>query len=141
LGLISAADAPEPPAGPERRVYTATAKGRATLADALENKDWAAPRDRPPFLTWVALSWQARPGVFEKLQHRTRFLEEELTRKQTTLRAIRKEVGHRYHEAVWMVRLMILQFRTELRWLQELSAEMHRRGPARHPSYSDSGSE
>jgi hypothetical protein len=128
LGLISAADAPEPPGRPRTsRVYNHRKGSRRPCRRAGEQRV-AAQRDRPPFLTWVALCWQARPGVFEKqLQHRKRFLEEELTREQATLRGIRKEVGHRYHEAVWMARLMILQFRTELRCLQELSAEMHHR--------------
>ncbi len=50
-----------------------------------------------------------------------------------TLRAIRKEVGHGFHEAVWMVSLMIEQFRAELRWLRKLEREAPRRAPARHP--------
>jgi hypothetical protein len=49
-----------------------------------------------------------------------------------TLRAIKKEVGHGFHEAVWMVTLVIEQFRTELRWLKKLARELPRRAPARH---------
>ena len=94
-------------------------------------------RERPPFLTWVALSWQARPGVFEQqLRRRQAFLERELTREAEVLRSIRDEVGHRFHEAVWMVSLVIEQFRTELRWLRKLSVEVHRRAPARHAEYA-----
>ena len=95
-------------------------------------------RERPPFLTWIALSWQARPGVFEKqLLRRQKFLEKELAREEATLRAIREEVGHRFHEAVWMVSLMIQQFRTELRWLRKTDSQVHRRAPARHPQYAE----
>lgn len=39
--------------------------------------------------------------------------------------------GHPFHEAVWMVTLLITQFRTELRWLQKVAREAHRRAPAR----------
>jgi hypothetical protein len=53
------------------------------------------------------------------------------------LRSIREEVGHRFHEAVWMVGLAIEQFRSELRWLRKLSREVDRRAPARHPQYAE----
>src|SRR4030088_2076422 len=134
LGWVRASASDEPAAGPERSVFATTAKGRAALADALERADWTNQRERPPFLTWIALSWQARPGVFEQqLRRRQEFLEKELSREQATLKSIREEVGHRFHEAVWMVSLVIEQFHTELRWLRQLSPEIHRRAPARHP--------
>jgi DNA-binding PadR family transcriptional regulator len=133
LGLVRAAESDEAQAGPERRVFATAAKGRAALADALEREDWTTQRERPPFLTWIALSWQARPGVFQRqLERRREFLETELAREEATLRAIRKEVGHRFHEAVWMVSLIIQQFRLELKWLHKLSREIHRRAGARH---------
>jgi DNA-binding PadR family transcriptional regulator len=142
LGLIREAESDEPLAGPERRVLATAAKGRAALADALEREGWTTQRERPPFLTWVALSWQARPGVFQKqLERRREFLEKELLREQATLHAIRKEVGHRFHEAVWMVSLAIEQFRVELRWLEKLSREIHRRAGAKHAVYAGSNSE
>jgi len=133
FGLIRTTESDEPQAGPERRVFVTAAKGRAALADALEREAWTTQRERPPFVTWIALSWQARPGVFQRqLERRREFLEAELAREEATLRGIRKEVGHRFHEAVWMVSLIIQQFQTELRWLNKLSREMHRRGAARH---------
>jgi DNA-binding PadR family transcriptional regulator len=142
LGLIRDAESDEPLAGPERRVFVTAAKGRAALANALEWEDWTTQRERPPFLTWIALSWQARPGVFERqLKRRQEFLEKELTREETTLRAIRNEVGHRFHEAVWMVSLVIEQFRVELRWLRKLSREVHRRAGARHAAHAAKDSE
>jgi DNA-binding PadR family transcriptional regulator len=140
LGLIREAESDEPVAGPERRVLATTAKGRAALADALEREDWTVQRERPPFLTWIALSWQARPGVFQKqLERRREFLEKELTREEATLRAIRREVGHRFHEAVWVVSLTIQQSRVELRWLRKLSRELHRRAGAKYPAYAKAG--
>jgi DNA-binding PadR family transcriptional regulator len=133
MGLVRAAESDEAQAGPERRVFATAAKGRAALADALEREDWTTQRERPPFLTWIALSWQARPGVFQRqLERRREFLETELAREEATLRAIRKEVGHRFHEAVWMVSLIIQQFRLELKWLHKLSREIHRRAGARN---------
>jgi hypothetical protein len=33
-----------------------------------------------------------------------------------------------------MLRLVIAQFRTELAWLRKVTAEFHRRAPARHPA-------
>jgi DNA-binding PadR family transcriptional regulator len=136
-GLIRAAESEDRAAGPERSVFVTSAKGRTALAGALEREEWATQRERPPFLTWIALSWQARPGIFEQqVRKRQRFLEKELAREEETLRSIRAEVGHRFHEAVWMVSLTIEQFRCELRWLRKLSREMGRRAPARRPQYA-----
>jgi len=91
LRLVRIAESDEPEAGPERRVFVTAAKGRAALADALEREEWTTQRDRPPFLTWMALSWQARPGVFQRqLERRGEFLEKELAREEATLHAIRK---------------------------------------------------
>ena len=137
-GMIAAADTDEPSGGPDRRVFATTAKGRAALASALEREDWSVQRDRPAFLTWLALSWQARPGVVARqLARRKEFLQAELAKEQLTLRAVHREVGHRYHEAVWMIELMIAQFRTELRWLAKLSRDLRHRAPARRPSYAE----
>src|SRR5262252_1638945 len=134
LGLIRNANSAEVVAGPERNVFATNAAGRAALADALKREEWTTQRERPPFLTWIALSWQARPGVFARqVNRRQEFLQRELEREQETLRAVRAEVGHRFHEAVWMISLVIEQFRTELRWLKKLSREIPRRAQARHP--------
>jgi len=136
-GLIRSANSTGLAAGPERNVFATNAAGRASLADALEREEWTSQRERPPFLTWIALSWQARPGVFEQqLGRRHEYLEKELEKEIATLRSIHREVGHRFHEAVWMVSLMIQQFRTELRWIRKLQRELRRRAPARHPEYA-----
>jgi DNA-binding PadR family transcriptional regulator len=140
--LIRATESEAPNAGPERRIFETSAKGRAALADALEREDWTTQRERPPFLTWIALSWQVRPGVFlRQIQRRTKFLEAESTREEVTLRAIRKEVGHSFHEAVWMVSLTIQQMRVELRWLRKLAREIPRRAPAQHAPRAESSAD
>jgi DNA-binding PadR family transcriptional regulator len=142
--LIRAAESGEPAAGsprragPDRRVFETTESGRQALAGALERDGWATGRGRPAFLTWLALSWQASPRVVRRqVRRRQRFLAGELAREQATLRAILREVGHPYHEAVWAVSLMIAQFQTELRWLRRLARDMPRRGGARHPAYAE----
>jgi DNA-binding PadR family transcriptional regulator len=136
-GLIRAGESDEPAAGPERRVFETTAKGRHALSDALEREDWTTHRDRPVFLTWVALSWQAKNGVFQKqIARRREFLKSELAREEETLESILKEVGHPYHEAVWMVTLMIEQFKTELQWLRKMARELPRRASAKNPEYA-----
>jgi len=136
--MIRSLETGEPASGPERSSFETTAKGRAALADSLEREDWTTQRDRPTFLTWVALSWQARPGVFqEQIRRRQKFLELEVAREKEVLRSILEEVGHPYHEAVWMVSLMIEHFKTELRWLKRVAREIKKRGSARHPDYAD----
>ncbi len=136
LGFIREAGDQEPALGPERRVFAATAKGRTALASALERPDWTTHRERPPFLTWMALSWQAKqPVVREQLKRRKEFLLRELAREEETLRAVEAEVGHRFHEAYWMISLAIEQFRTELRWLEKVAHELDHRAPAKHPAH------
>jgi len=133
-GLIRDGESEDPAAGPDRRVFETTAKGRHALSDALDREDWTTQRDRPAFLTWVALSWQAQPGVFKKqIARRAEFLEREITREKETLDSIVAEVGHPYHEAVWMVTLMIEQFKTELKLLEKLARELPLRGAAQNP--------
>ena len=136
LGLIREAESDEATTGPERKVYATTPRGRSALADMLERDTWASQRERPPFLTWMALSWQARPGVFARqLGRRAAFLRQELARERVTLKSILQEVGHEFHEAVWMVTLTSSQFRTELLWLRRLQRTYRRRAPASNPNY------
>jgi DNA-binding PadR family transcriptional regulator len=136
-GLIIGSETDEPAAGPERSTFATTAKGRAALAGALEREEWATQRDRPPFQTWIALSWQARPGIFEKqIEWRREFLQSEVAREKEVLASILEEVGHPYHEAVWMVSFVIKQFQMELRWLRKLKRELPLRSPAQKPTYA-----
>lgn len=136
-GLIRATRTTQPAAGPERTSFATSAEGRTALASALEAEEWATQRERPVFLTWLALSWQARPSaVRAQLRRREEFLAKELAREKEALASVLKEVGHRYHEAVWMIELMIRQFEVELRWLRQVDRQLNRRGKAKHPDYS-----
>jgi DNA-binding PadR family transcriptional regulator len=135
--MIRSLETDEPALGPERSSFETTAKGKAALADALERSEWTTQRDRPPFLTWVALSWQASPSVVKRqIERRREFLQKEVAKEKEVLRSILQEVGHPYHEAVWMVSLMIEQFKVELRWLYKVELELRRRGPAKRPEYA-----
>jgi DNA-binding PadR family transcriptional regulator len=136
-GLLRGAENAEPAAGPDRSVFETTAKGKQALADALEREEWTTQRERPAFQTWLALSWQARPGVLQaQIERRRKFLEREVAREKEILRSVLEEVGHPYHEAVWMLSFVIEQFKLELRWLRKLRREVPRRARARHPSYA-----
>jgi DNA-binding PadR family transcriptional regulator len=137
-GLIRSLETEQPAAGPERSTFETTAKGREALADALELADWTTQREHPPFLTWMALSWQARPGVFRnQLKRRRKFLLKEIAREKKTLLSIYAEVGHKYHEAVWMVGLMLDQMRAEVRWTHQLERELARRARALYPQFAE----
>ncbi|HJX91682.1 MAG TPA: PadR family transcriptional regulator [Pyrinomonadaceae bacterium] len=132
LRLIRTLADDSPSAGPERRVFETTATGRDRLADALEGKHWVIERVHQPFLIWLALSWQARPRAFRKqLNSRKKFLEERLAEEHATLDDVMTEVGHPYHEAVWMLQLIIQQMETELRWVSRILADADKRAPAR----------
>lgn len=132
LNLIRAIDEDTTPAGPERRVFETTPAGREQLADALEREHWSTDRVYQPFLIWLALSWQARPGTFlHQLRRREKFLRSRIAEERSTLEDVLAEVGHPYHEAVWMIELFIEQSENELRWVRKLRSEAGKRAPAK----------
>jgi DNA-binding PadR family transcriptional regulator len=132
LKLIRVTNTDSPSAGPERRVLETTALGREQLADALEATHWVRHRVHQPFLIWLALSWQARPRTFRKqLISRKNLLAEQLEEERATLADVISEVGHPYHEAVWMLQLVIEQKKTELRWVERILQDTNKRAPAK----------
>jgi DNA-binding PadR family transcriptional regulator len=133
LQLIRVGVDDSPAAGPERRVFETTAAGRDRLADALEDKHWVHNRVHQPFLTWLALSWQARPRAFRRqLTNRKQLLQERLAEERATLKDVLHEVGHPYHEAVWMLQLVIEQMESERRWIERILKDATQRAPARN---------
>lgn len=131
LKLIRVTPGDLPAAGPERRVMQTTALGREQLANALEAKHWVTQKVHQPFLIWLALSWQARTKTFRKqLENRKKLLEQRLDEEETTLTDVLAEVGHQYHEAVWMLHLLIEQTQTELRWVERILRDADKRAPA-----------
>ena len=104
--------------GRKQQVFRLTPTGRKALADGLERSDWATRRELPPFLTWMALSPHARPGVAsQQLERRRQHLEEELEKYRATLVAIRAETGTMVEVADLMVQLTIRQIEVEIDWL------------------------
>jgi DNA-binding PadR family transcriptional regulator len=133
LKLIRVTAADSPSAGPERRIMETTPLGREQLAQALEATHWVRQRVHQPFLIWLALSWQARPRTFRKqLTSRKKLLEEQLKEERATLADVIDEVGHPYHEAVWMLQLLIEQKETELRWVERILQDTDKRAPAQN---------
>jgi DNA-binding PadR family transcriptional regulator len=121
--------------GADRRVLRTSAKGRIVLARELERDSWTNQRERPAFLTWLALSWQASPlAVKQQINRRLKFLEMEVEREEKTLGDVRHEVGHEYHEAVWMLKLTIAQLKSELMWVKQVARELPQRAPAANPN-------
>jgi DNA-binding PadR family transcriptional regulator len=138
LGLIRVGADDSPAAGPERRVFETTAAGRDRLADALESRHWVHNRVHQPFLIWLALSWQARPRVFRKqLESRKKLVDERLAEERATLKDVLDEVGHPYHEAVWMLQLVVEQMESERRWIERILKDADRRAPARKAKASN----
>ena len=131
LKLIRASNTDSGSGGPERRVMLTTPRGREQLADALEAKHWVTEKVHQPFLIWLALSWQARTPTFRKqLDNRRKLLQQRLHEERATLADVQAEVGHPYHEAVWMLELLIEQTQTELRWVERILRDAKKRAPA-----------
>src|SRR3954471_7936603 len=100
--------------GPERRVYRPADGGRRLFADALARARWATQRPPHPFLTWMVLSWQARPRDFQaQIARRRKFLEREIAEDTAALSAVIQETSPT-SDAAMVVRLSIRQFQTEL---------------------------
>jgi DNA-binding PadR family transcriptional regulator len=142
LRLIRISSEDSASAGPERRVFETTASGRERLANALDSSHWVSGRIYQPFLIWLALSWQARPSTFRKqLKNRKKFLEQRLTIECATLKEVMTEVGHPFHEAVWMLDLIIKQLKGEIEWCEQILLEASRRAPASNKQAPDNPSD
>jgi DNA-binding PadR family transcriptional regulator len=126
-GHVEPAGADDPSLGPERRTFAPTPQGRRALADALARAEWSTQRPPSPFLTWMVLSWQARPRDFAaQVERRQRFLREQLEEDRAALDAVIAETSPS-SDAAMIVRLGLRQFETELAWLDDV-AKRHRPG-------------
>jgi DNA-binding PadR family transcriptional regulator len=120
-GHIQTADYSES-LGPERRVYEPSDHGRRLLSDQLAQARWATQRPPDPFLTWLVLSWQARPRDFAaQIARRRKFVQKQLDDDRAALDAIIAETSAS-SDAAMIVRLGIRQFEVELAWLDEVAA-------------------
>src|SRR6185436_14190657 len=91
--------------GPDRLVFRPSPTGRRALADALARAEWATQHVPSPFVTWMVLSWQARPRDFAaQLVRRRRFLEEQLAFYRDALESIMEEPSST-SDAAMVVRL------------------------------------
>ena len=112
----------DPALGPERTILQPTVAGRRMLSDSLARADWATQRPPPPFLTWMVLSWQARPDDFQaQIERRRQFLVEQLNEDRAALEAIISETAPN-SDAAAIVRLGLRQFEAELEWLDEVQS-------------------
>ncbi len=106
--------------GPERRTFRPTADGRRGLADALARADWTSRQVPAPFLTWLVLSWQARPrDAIIQIHRRRRFVSDKIAFEREALRSIIAETSPT-SDAAMVVRLAIAQYRVELAWLDRV---------------------
>ena len=121
-GSIEAADDPDESLGPERRVYRPSDAGRRLLSDQLAHAKWATQRPPDPFLTWLVLSWQARPRDFAaQIARRRKFVAKQIEDDTAALNAIIAETSPS-SDAALIVRLGLRQFEVELAWLDEVAA-------------------
>ena len=117
----------DPALGPDRRIFRPTMAGRRALADALARADWATQEIPSPFVTWLVLSWQARPrDVVAQVARRRTFVEDKLVFERAALEDVIKETSPS-SDAAMVVRLAIAQHEVELNWLDEVAAR-HRPG-------------
>ena len=108
--------------GPERKVYRPSDAGRRLLSDQLAHPKWATQRPPDPFLTWLVLSWQARPRDFAaQIARRRKFVAKQLDDDRAALDAIIAETSPT-SDAAMIVRLGLRQFEVELAWLDEVAA-------------------
>lgn len=108
--------------GPERRIYKPSDSGRRHLSDQLAHAKWATQRPPDPFLTWLVLSWQARPRDFAaQIERRRKFVAKQLDDDRAALDAIIAETSPT-SDAAMIVRLGLRQFEVELAWLDEVAA-------------------
>jgi DNA-binding PadR family transcriptional regulator len=126
-GHVELAGEDDPSLGPERRTLKPTAHGRRALSDGLARAEWATHRPPSPFLTWMVLSWQARPRDFvTQVERRQKFLRSQLEEDSAALDAVIAETSAS-SDAAMVVRLGLRQFETELAWLDAV-AKRHRPG-------------
>lgn len=121
MSLIAASADGDDSLGPEREIYKINAAGKRAMNDALCKSKWAEQRPPPPFLTWMALS--SHLSVSETrvvIEARQNFLTRELRREELTLAAFNNASDKMMIAGRLMVSLTVLQFQTELKWLESV---------------------
>lgn len=121
-GYVTDASDADAALGPERRVLKPSASGRRMLTQSLAREDWATQRPPPPFLTWMVISWQAKPEDFvAQVERRREFLRAQVAEDRAALDAVIEETSAS-SDAAMVVRLSLQLMETELAWLEEVAA-------------------
>ncbi len=125
LKLIIATNDSSESLGPDRDIYRISRTGLSAMNDALSQKSWAERRPPPPFLTWMALSTHLPSTTTKKIIiARREFLTKELARECETLKSFEKTNDKMMIAGKLMVALTVEQFRTELKWLENVLLEL-----------------
>ena len=111
----------------DKAVYRVSETGETALRNALGDDAWSKVRIPAPFSTWLGLSVHAAPEDRARiLAARADFLRDEIVRKTATLDFIREYQSIRAEAGVAMVELYIAQCRTEMEWVERLTANAPR---------------
>lgn len=121
LGYAARSQSTEATRGPDATTLKITRPGRAALNRRLSDRDWAQHRDRPLFLTWLALCWTLpAASVAAGIDARAAYLVTQRERERQTLDSIQHDVTRTSVYPMAMVDLAIRQFDVELAWLADL---------------------
>jgi DNA-binding PadR family transcriptional regulator len=105
----------------DRTVFAPTAAGRNELTKGLAKPEWAQSRIPQPFTTWLGLSIHLENTEIKAiLTARKDFLKAELTKEIESLKFINTLESDRAKVGANIVKLVIAQIETELKWLAEL---------------------
>src|SRR3569833_896806 len=108
--------------GPKRKENQPTDTNHHQQTKQLAHPKWATQRPPDPFLTWLVLSWLARPRDFAaQIARRRKFVAKQLDDDRAALDAIIAETSPT-SDAAMIVRLGLRQFEVELAWLDEVAA-------------------
>jgi len=124
-GYLKTGAGDSPSKGPDRIVYTPTARAKPALREALARKDWVS-RDPPaPFTTWLALALSADPDTIRRqIDLRDEILAQEMTRERATLAKLEELSGRDVALGRAMVRMALARMGAERDHLQDLKAAL-----------------
>ncbi|MCB0411031.1 MAG: PadR family transcriptional regulator [Bdellovibrionales bacterium] len=132
LKLIREASDSRTALGPDRTTFKINSKGSDGLANGLSELEWAQQRERPPFLTWMALSAHLPKTTIKKLfEARRSYLKSELSRESATLDSFKGKAGAMVIAGKLMVELTVRMFEVELDWLNSAQEKMIQRNEDR----------
>lgn len=125
-GFIGPSDADElASAGPERQVFMISSTGRSALAESLADQHWASHRNRPMFLTWLAMSPFTSPEVRHAVIDRRRaYLQAAIEKEHRDSQGVQADSGTMVAPAALMIDFTLRSLNLELTWLDEVERVM-----------------